>query len=859
MKNKYYTNVACVGNNIFYRGVKDGRRVKLKIAFTPTLFLPSKKPTQFKTLEGDYLEDMKFESVREARDFVKRYEEVSNFKIYGNTNYSYSFIADEFKGMVEWNIDELLISCIDIEVGSENGFPDPYLANEPITAIAIRELNGGITVFACGDYSIANDKINTDTEITYIRCKDEYTLCKEFLKHWEQKCPDVLTGWNIKFFDIPYIINRFKKILGEDETKKLSPWGMINSRKAVVNNRELVAYEMLGVATLDYIELYRWYAPGGKSQESYRLDHIAQVELGEGKLSYDEYDNLHQLFRLNHQKFIEYNIKDVNLVLRLENKLKLIELGLTLAYDTKTNYEDIFAQTRMWDSLIYNYLLNKNIVVPPKVVKNKDSAFEGAYVKEPQVGKHDWVASFDLNSLYPHLMMQYNISPETLIEPSTYTPIMRDIITQGVSVDRLLEQKVDLSKLEGATITPNGQFFDTTRKGFLPQMLEEMYEDRKKFKKLMLKAKQEYENETDESKKYEIKNRIARFDNLQLAKKVSLNSAYGALGSQYFRFYDLRMALAVTLAGQLSIRWIESELNQYMNKLLKTEDDYVIASDTDSIYLKLGPLVDKVYGTGQKESVSPNIDKQKVIDFMDRVCEDKIQPYIDKSYQALASYVHAYAQKMQMKREALSDKGIWTAKKRYILNVYNNEGVQYKEPQMKVMGLEMVKSSTPSAIREKMKDSILIMMRGTEDDIHTFIGDFKESFKKLPPEDISFPRGLNGLKDYSDSATLYKKGTPIHVKGAIIYNHYLKQMGLENKYPKIQDGEKLKFAYLKQPNPFKDTVISYPGRLPKEFGIDDYIDYDMQFDKSFIEPISVILDCMGWTTEKKNSLESFFG
>ena len=212
-----------------------------------------------------------------------------------------------------------------------------------------------------------------------------------------------------------------------------------------------------------------------------------------------------------------------------------------------------------------------------------------------------------------------------------------------------------------------------------------------------------------------------------------------------------------------------------------------------------------------------------------------------------------------MKREALSDKGIWTAKKRYILNVYNNEGVQYKEPQMKVMGLEMVKSSTPSAIREKMKDSILIMMRGTEDDIHTFIGDFKESFKKLPPEDISFPRGLNGLKDYSDSATLYKKGTPIHVKGAIIYNHYLKQMGLENKYPKIQDGEKLKFAYLKQPNPFKDTVISYPGRLPKEFGIDDYIDYDMQFDKSFIEPISVILDCMGWTTEKKNSLESFFG
>jgi DNA polymerase elongation subunit (family B) len=841
---KYYTNVASIGNNIFYRGVKDGRRVKLKIAYTPTLFLPSKKPTKFKTLEGDFLEPMKFESIREARDFVKRYDEVSNFKIYGNSNYQYAFIADEFKGMVEWNIDELSIAVIDIEVGSENGFPDPYLANEPITAIAIKYLNGDMVVFGCGEYVIQGKE-------KYIKCDDEYSLCKKFLKFWEENCPDVISGWNIKFFDIPYLINRFNRILGEDETKKLSPWGMINSRKAVVNNRELTAYDFVGVSTLDYIELYRWYAPGGKSQESYKLDNIANVEIGENKLSYDEYDNLHQLYRLNYQKFIEYNIKDVELIFKLEEKLKLIELGLTLAYDTKTNFEDIFAQTRMWDSLIYNYLLDKNIIVPPKVVKDKSSAFEGAYVKEPQTGLHDWVASFDLNSLYPHLMMQYNISPETLIEPANYTPVMRKIINQNVSVDNMLDKGLDLTGLEGATITPNGQFFDTTKKGFLPQMLEEMYEDRKKFKKMMLQAKQEYETNTDKTKKYEIKNRIARYDNLQLAKKVSLNSAYGALGSQYFRFYDLRMALAVTLAGQLSIRWIEKKLNLYMNKLLKTEEDYVIASDTDSIYLKLGPLVDKVYS--EKKDIAG------IIKFMDGVCETKIQPYIDQSYQELASYVNAYAQKMQMKREALSNKGIWTAKKRYILNVYNNEGVQYNEPQMKVMGLEMVKSSTPSAIREKMKSSIKIMINGTEDDIHTFIDDFRTEFKKLPPEDISFPRGVNGLKEYSDSVTMYKKGTPIHVKGAILYNHYLKQKGLEKKYPRIQDGEKLKFTYLKQPNPFKDSVISYPGRLPPEFGLQEYIDYDMQFDKAFLEPVKVILDKINWSIEKRNSLESFFG
>ena len=841
---KYYTNVACIGNNILYRGVKEGRRVKLKVAYTPTLFLPSKKETTFKTLDGEFLEPMKFESVREARDFIKRYDEVTNFKIFGNSSYQYAFIADEFKGMVDWKMEDLSVAIIDIEVGSENGFPDPYLANEPITAIAIKYINGAMTVFACGDYKVQGDEV-------YIKCDDEYNLCKKFLRFWEENCPDAISGWNIKFFDIPYIVNRFNKILGEDETKKLSPWGYINSRKTVMNNRELVAYDFVGVSTLDYIELYRWYAPGGKSQESYSLNNICNVELGESKISYEEFDNLHQLYKLNHQKFIEYNIKDVELVLKLEQKLKLIELGLTLAYDTKTNYEDIFAQTRMWDSLINNYLFERNIIVPPKSNNSKSSAFEGAYVKEVQVGKHDWVASFDLNSLYPHLMMQYNISPETLIEVNDYTKEMRDVISKGVSVDKMIEQTVDTSKLSGVTITPNGQFFRTDKQGFLPKMLEEMYIDRSKFKKLMLKAKQEYENEKDESKKNEINNRIARYDNLQLAKKVSLNSAYGALGSQYFRFYDLRMALAVTLAGQLSIRWIEKHLNSYMNNLLKTEEDYVIASDTDSIYLKLGPLVDKVH--------KDKTDTNKIIAFMDRVCEDKIQPSIDESYENLANYVHAFAQKMQMKREALADKGIWTAKKRYILNVYNNEGVAYNEPHMKVMGLEMVKSSTPSAIREKMKKSIKIMMQGTENDIHEFIADFKVNFKQLPVEDISFPRGLNGLKDYADSVIMYKKGTPIHVKGAILYNHYLVKMGLDKKYPKIQEGEKVKFTYIKQPNPFKDMVISYPGRLPVEFGLQQYIDYDLQFEKAFIEPIKVVLDCMGWSTEKRNSLESFFG
>ena len=835
----FYTNVQSVGNSILYRGVTDGKRTKIKIPYRPTLYEPSKKVTNFTSLDGTYLQDRKFDSMRDARDYLRQFEGVSGKTIYGQNRFEYAFIGEQHKEMIDWDFDKVSIAIVDIEVGSENGFPDPYEANEPVTAIALRFIGGHMFVFGCGDYEVKGQE-------RYMKCKDEYHLLKFFLKLWQEKCPDALTGWNTKFFDVPYLVNRMRKVLGEDEAKKLSPWNIISERQAFVMNRKMTVYELVGVGDLDYLELYKWYSPNGKSQESYRLDAIAQFELGEGKISYEEYENLHQFYRLNYQLFIEYNIKDVDLILKLEDKLKLLELALTLAYDTKTNYDDVFAQTRMWDALTYNHLMNQNIVVPPRIVKDKDAAFEGAFVKDPQVGLHNWVASFDLNSLYPHLMMQYNISPETLIEPEDYTQEMRDVLSQGVSVDKMLKKQVDLSALENVTITPNGQFFRTDMQGFLPKMMEDMYEDRKKFKKMMIQAKKDYEAEKDDTKKYDIEKRIARYNNLQLAKKVSLNSAYGALGSQYFRFYDLRMALGVTTAGQFSIRWIESKINGYMNSLLKTDKDYVIASDTDSIYLRLGELVDKF--------IKDTSDKNKVISFMDKICEEKIQPFIDKSYKELADYVHAYDQKMQMKREALADKGIWTAKKRYIMHVYNNEGVQYTEPDMKVMGLEMIKSSTPAPVREKMKQALQIMMKGSESDMHTFIDTFRTEFKKLNVEDISFPRGINGLKEYANKTTIYSKGTPIHVRGALLYNKYLEEKGLSKKYPLIQEGEKIKFTYLKTPNIFKENVVSFPGRLPVEFGLQDCIDYNTQFDKTFLEPIKVILDCMDWTTERTNSL-----
>jgi len=346
---------------------------------------------------------------------------------------------------------------------------------------------------------------------------------------------------------------------------------------------------------------------------------------------------------------------------------------------------------------------------------------------------------------------------------------------------------------------------------------------------------------------------IAKFNNFQMVRKICLNSCYGAIGNQYFRYYKLANAEAITLSGQVSIRWIENRMNGYLNNLLKTEDvDYVIASDTDSIYLNFGPIVSKFLG----DKVT---DKNKIVSIIDQVCQDKLEPFIEDSYQKLASYVNAYDQKMQMKRENIADRGIWTAKKRYILNVWNSEGVAYTEPKLKIMGIEAVKSSTPAPCRTMIKSALKLMMSATEDDVITYIDNCRTKFRNLPPEEISFPRTVSDVDKYRSYSSIYQKGTPIHARGALLYNHYIKERKLTNKYSAINNGEKIKFCYLKKPNTIHENVISFISDFPKELGLDQYIDYDLQFEKAFLEPLKVILDAIGWKMEKSVNLESFFG
>ena len=829
---RFYTNVQLIGNQFLVRGVENGRRYEHRDEFFPTLFVKSKRDSKYRTLSGEPVEEVHPGTVRDCREFYKKYDEVDGFPIYGNDRYIYQYISEKYpEDEIKFDISKIKLVTLDIETTAEKGFPDVESASEEILAITIQDyttkdiITWGVKPF-----------VNKQKNVTYHHCPTEHELLSHFINYWMQDVPDVITGWNIQLFDIPYICKRLNRVLGEKLMKRFSPWGLVSQGEAFIMGRKHTTFDVGGVTQLDYLDLYKKFTY--KAQESYRLDYIASVELGQKKLDHSEYETFKDFYTHGWQKFIEYNIVDVELVDRLEDKMKLIELALTMAYDAKVNYADVFYQVRMWDNIIYNYLKKRDIVIPPKIRSDKNEKYAGAYVKEPIPGKYDWVVSFDLNSLYPHLIMQYNISPETLLDERHPT----------ASVDRILKEEINFELYKDNAVCPNGAMFRKDVRGFLPELMEKMYGDRVIFKKKMLAAKQEYEKTPTVT----LEKEIARCNNIQMAKKISLNSAYGAIGNQYFRYYKLENAEAITLSGQVSIRWIEGKMNDYLNKLLQTEDvDYVVASDTDSIYLNMGPLVDKFFSGKSNNKVA-------IVSILDKICQEKLEPFIESSYQKLADYVSAYEQKMQMKRENIADRGIWTAKKRYILNVWNSEGVQYTEPKLKVMGIESVKSSTPAPCRQMLKDAFKILMTGTEDEMIKFIDTKREEFKKLPPEEISFPRSVSDVIKYKAHSEIYIKGTPIHVRGALLFNHYILKNKLDNKYSLIRNGEKIKFCYLKKPNSIHENVISFIQDFPKELGIDKYIDYDLQFEKSFLEPLKAILDSIGWSVEKTVNLELFF-
>lgn len=847
---KFYTNISKYGNNILHRFIENGEVKHYKAPFEPTLYTPSNSETGFKGLYGENLAPKTFPKMSEARDFIKQYKGMQGFEVHGNEHYDIQFLSEAYPDEIDYKLDEIRVCNFDIE---NDKAPDGSFAKTDnplgaITAITVYDnIDKKYYLFTTLEWHLKDTPLDFITEdtIEYNFCKDEKDLLIRFINHVHSKAYHAFTGWNIEGYDIPYLVNRCNIIVGEKVTKRLSPWGIINKKIKKDNfQNQVEVYDIVGVAILDYLVLYKKFT--FVTQEAYTLDHIGYVEVKERKLDISGAE-LHALSRTDPQRFLDYNIQDTNVVKRIDDKMKLIDLIYTLAYYAKVDVVDILSPVRTWDAIIYHTLKKDNIVIPPMVRHSKTGSFAGAVVKEPKIGFSEWIVSMDLASLYPHLIMQYNLGVDTILDS-----VVEEIQIEERNGKRFVDSRLINKTLifpSNNIVAANGTTYNKSKRGILPRLMDDLYKNRKVFKKLMLAEKQK-QADGDNSK--EVINNIAKYDNLQMAMKILLNSAYGATGTPYFRYYDLRIAEAITLSGQLSIQWIIRKLNEFMNNLIGTEGkDYVIASDTDSSYVEFGDLIKKVF--------PEDTPKEKIINTLDKFAKDKLEPFLKNSYDELAEYMNAYENKMEMEREVIAEKGFWTAKKRYALNVWDNEGVRYQKPKLKVIGLESRKSSSPQICRDKMIDVYKLMLSSDNETVIKFIDEFKNEWTQISLEDISFPRGCNGVTKYYDEKNVFGYKCPKHVKAALYHNKMIKDLDLGKEIETIKNGDKIKFVPLIEPNPARSPVIGFKGELPKEFNLHNYIDYDGQFNKSFLEPMKVALNAVGWKVEEENTLESMFG
>lgn len=846
LPNQQYTNITTIGNGVYARARQnDGSPVYVEQKYLPTYYTPV-DPTRVtpthEGFEGRPLIARSFGNIRESREWIDQ----NPIPVYGDIQPEYMVLNDVYGAKdVGFEMDRLYIWDLDIEVDSENGFgkpEDPFAEVTSITVLWRHMGKTGIVVYGRKDYVTQKDEL-------YIPCATEEELLLRFLDDFKSggDYPDIVTGWNVQFYDIPYLVARLKKLFTQTTWERISPFNRMAERTVIIMGRPQIVVDIRGIAILDYKELYQKFTYS--QQESYRLDHIAHVELGKRKVSYHEYQTLRRLYRENHQKFIEYNIIDVVLVDELDQKLKLIELVCALAYGAKCNFVDCFKQVRLWDIMIYHKLRSQGKQIPPRKDASKGDQYAGAYVKEPKPGLYKWIVSFDVASMYPHIIREWNLSPET--KSTTMITGLTEPGDDGKKRPRqeLIDQQIDTSSVQGTDLclASNGVLCDRTREGFIPAMLKTLYDERIWWKKQQKGFEAEREKETDPARKAELVKKISAAENQQKVRKVNLNSAYGAIGSAYFRFYDMDLAEAVTVTGQMVIRWIANDINKYLNAQFKTKHDYVVASDTDSVYVDVTKVVEVI--TAQ----SASIDRIGIVNALDTFSKKKIQPLIDQAFVNIATYLNVAVPCMSMVRDVIADNGIWTGKKHYAMNVYDSEGVRYKEPKLLVHGLEVVKSSTPAICRAHMKKVLSMIVKGaTQDEIWNYVESCRAEFYSAPFEDVGKPSGVNGLEKYGKGTTA--KSIPYHVKGALAFNdHLVRTKLLQNNEP-IREGEKIKTVYLREENPFRSHVMAAPFGCPAEWEIEKFIDYDTQYEKVFLHPIRNILECAGMSAERQPDL-----
>lgn len=868
MSDTWFINCEGRGNNLLLTYVHDEQIKYVKVPnYKPILFTSGNgQPSNFtELLTKKSLVAVQFDSIRDANDAIRESRD-SGETLYGNRNFKYAFLHSQFKNM-ETAYDPKLVRgfFLDIECPSENGFPDPAKAEWPINLMGIYDTFTkkyhiwGLNKYDINKYAdkLLESGVRVD-EIIYHEFIDEVILLSHMLKWWNNNCPAYVTGWNTSGFDNPYLCHRLQK-MGLD-IGKLSPWGVTTIRESDYLGKTIFIVKILGVADLDYMKVYK--DNRFKTQESYKLDHIAHVELGRKKVDYSEVaSDLRTLHKKDWDLYATYNVMDCALVKQLDDKLGYINITLAVAYNAGINLDDVKSPVATWENILYRELIDKNIVLPPKS-NNQKVNFEGGYVKSPQKGKHKWVCSFDLNSLYPHIIMGSNISPETI------TPV----VVPEANVDNIL---LGIETGEPTCIIPKGNLsvcasgntFSNDQMGVAGLLMEKLYIERKRIKTEMLVHEQDVQNIMAD----QLEGMIEKYGDLckedliaaaekqvtlknggQMVRKILLNSFYGALANVYFCLFDIRLAESVTKQGQLSIRWAGDWVNKELQKVFANKKDYIVYTDTDSIYVCLDDVVNRM-GFAEKSTA-------ETVEMLDNFCKSKMMPILNKGYDELQRHCNSRDQKMIMAREVISDNSVFCSKKHYALSVWNSEGVAFSEPYIKNIGLHVVKSSTPQIVRSAMNKTISLILNSTESDVQKYIKEFKKVFIKNKVEDISFPRGVNGMEDkYCDALGDFLSGVtvPINSRAAITYNKALKAKGLDN-YQEIVAGDKIKYVYIELPNQINTNVMGFIDMLPPEFNLHDSIDWDLMYLKVYLAPMREIINLIGWSVEPIASLESFF-
>lgn len=843
----YYTSVFRRGDNVYIREVlEDGKRENLKIKYEPTLyFVDEDGDSGYKNLKGENLKGVKFSSISQAKAYADATERV----VFGYNRWEYACLQQRYPYEIKHDYSQLKVAFLDIEVESGTHFSSISNPDQPITLIQLLYKDIWY-IFGTEHYESYRE------DVKYIKCSDEIDLLKKFSHLFRKVDPDIISGWYSQGYDIPMLWARCNYIEHPELFKKLSPFNMIDERDEEIFGKMEKRITIHGIQHLDMRELVKKF--DNKKYENDKLDTVARAILKRGKVKFD--GSLAQLYRTDFAKFVEYGIVDVELLRDIEKEKNFISMVVQMGYMSKSNFIDAFSQVRSWDNSLNDELVCDNVQPPYLIARDsveysdfeeEDEKYEGAFVFEPKPNKYKWVMSDDVQSMHPSIIMACNVSPETYITNT------------NKNVDFFLGDFTEYAqylKDNNYTSMANGAVFTREFEGFIPKAIRKVFNKRveakdkaKKHKTLAQQNKANKEEYDYHTTQYVI------YNTLQNALKVKINSLYGFLGNKFSRYYQLDLAEGVTITSQLVLKNGADEVSKTISAYSGCKyDDVLIYGDTDSIYYSMSSIVDAHMKDKSTEFI---------VDKLNQFHIAKVKPRIDSRISDLQKNLNCYVEQIKFVRDIISDISIFIAKKKYICSVWDSEGTRYSEPEIKLMGIESVKTSTPMFCRGAITDSIKTILYKTEEEFQDFIYETKQKFMKLSVEEIAFPKKITDIKKYVEGSLnqsvfddddgdddTYKKGSPIHVKGAIFYNNLLEKHKMTNRMFKIVNGDAVKYVYLHEPNPIKNNTIAFTDELPQEFKLHKYVNYEIQWEKSFYKPVSQIADLIGWSMEKSYGL-----